>query len=160
MYEYGVLFLAAVVIVAAIVMILEKDKGKEYHSGMLLLQSQMGTVSQKVNSCLSSVEKTVEANDLIKTEFQKLLKERKEENEHFCDEINALQEHCAGLRSELLTLRNEVASKRPLLDVQGPIPIEIYTPPKNLGKDLESAKKLNKNSIYEKSGAKKVRTKK
>ncbi len=48
-------------------------------------------------------------------------------------EVNKLQEHCARLRQGQINLQDKVSKRRPVLKMEGPIQVEIYSPKKNLG---------------------------
>ena len=49
------------------------------------------------------------------------------------EEISKLQEHNALIRKDLMELHEKISNKRPLIKMQGPLQVELFTPTKNLG---------------------------
>lgn len=56
------------------------------------------------------------------------------------EDVDNLQEHCAKLRESQISIKEMIASRRPITKIQGPIEVQIVTPQAKLKADAQKVK--------------------
>lgn len=138
------IFVGCIVVMFVSIWVYNKKEDTAFHDTMKELSEVKYQLKQAQESIDSNRTTVMNQNTKINELENKVLC-ASDELKKFKVEIDSLQEHCAKIREQQIQLKDQLASKRPVLKITTPIPVSVVPaqrqPP---GPNPETIKKLKK----------------